>query len=582
MNSIEMLNGYKIENYIFWVGAGISYSNPTSLPLGWDLTKFALKGSCGESVQKKVFDIWKIANQLAQTDKNNPAPLGAMPRLESILGEIEDVQNKLVKYEFNFLNGFSAFLEAPYNQNHLYLAHLLQRGATIITTNFDMCIQKAYFDLVNGKDQLVSEIKNGVYQYTSKSNHKTGKLWHIHGTSKEIGGLGATVKKVKEGLPLLFQQYLEETFNEGKLVVFLGYSLSDSFDVNIYFQNSHSRSKSSTIFIQHGETPPPLSTARLVRGFKDFVIENHDTTSFLSAISNLQTSVVQIEFEWQKSFEKHIIPDEKKITKSFLICKIANMLGINIDRIDPFAYQDSFQIKEYYESVDFHKTLAIIQRTRGDSKREKLHDMAVKTKESDLLGFYYAQGNYKKALEYAKSIDELIVDADKFNAELDWSTYTSMSSHCRPLITKYLKSPFLRLSRDDHAKINRLVKLTEALGNRPLRNVRYINQIATALRFNFIFKAIINSDDIENEKSVLHLYGEGASIVGFVSAFRDMAIKNYFLAKYHKGKLSFNKAQNYANKSYELAKLIGDYSGMKRAKLLINSFKILSPLYWQV
>jgi len=256
------------------------------------------------------------------------------------------------------------------------------------------------------------------------------------------------------------------------------------------------------------------------------------------------------------------------------------MLGINIDKIEPFAYQNSFQIKECYESMDFHKTLAIVQRTRGDSKRERLHDTTVKTKESDLLGYYYSQGDYMKALEYAKSIDELISDADKINTELDWSTYTSMSAHCRPLVTKHLKSPFSKPSQDDLEKIKRLIKLTETLGNRPLRNVRFINQIATAFRFHFILKAILDNNDVDNEKTVLQLYGEGASIVGFVSAFRDMAIKNYFLAKHHKGKFFFRNAQKYANKSYELANLIGDHSGMKRAKQLINFFKILSPLYW--
>lgn len=577
---MEILSNYKIENCVFWVGAGISRPNPTALPLGWDLTKFALKETCGESVQNKVFEIWGNANQLAQTSMDNPTPLGTIPRLESILGEIDDVQKKLIGHKFNFLNGFSAFPEAPYNQNHFHLANLLHRGATIVTTNFDLCIQKAYFDLTNAKDQLTPELENGIYLYTSQSNNTVGNLWHIHGISKEITSLGATVRKVKEGIPQSFQQYLDKIFDEGKLVIFLGYSASDSFDVNIYFQNNLSVAKSNAIFIQHGDTKPSHGTASIGKGFKDFIIENHDTTVFLGAVSKTQARVNQAAFDWKNSFEKHIIPDEKGITRDFLTCKMANMFGISIDKIKPSAYQNSFQIEKYYETLDFHKTLAIVQRTRGDAKTEMLHDTTVKTKDSDLLGYYYAQGDDKKALEYAKSIHDLIFEADKFNTELDWSTYTSMSANCRPLVTKQLKSPFAKPSQDDLAKIKKLIKLTDILGNRPLSNVRFINQIATALRFNFIFKAIIGINDMNQEKTILHLYGEGASIVGFVSAFRDVATKNYFLAKHHRDRSLFRDAQKYADKSYRLANLIGDHSGMKRATRLINLFKVLSPLYW--
>jgi hypothetical protein len=335
------------------------------------------------------------------------------------------------------------------------------------------------------------------------------------------------------------------------------------------------------MYIQHGDTNPPYNAMQLGKGFKNFIIENHNTTTFLSSLSKIICRRIQVNnFDWQYSFKKNTISDDKGIIKNFLICKVANMLGISIDKIEPSAYLNAFQIKTQYETVDFHKTLAIVQRTRGDSKKEKLHDTTVMTKETDLLGYYYSQGNYKKALKYAISLDDLVTDASNTATELDWSTYTSMSAHCRPLIMKYLRSPFAKPPISESEKIRKLIKLTDILGNRALQNVRFINQIATALRFHFLFKAVTGNNDIFSEKTVLHLYGEGASIVGYVSAFRDIAIKNYFLAKHNRNKSFFKDAQMYMNKSYELANLIGDHSGMKRAKTLEVFFKFLKPLYW--
>lgn len=142
---------------------------------------------------------------------------------------------------------------------------------------------------------------------------------------------------------------------------------------------------------------------------------------------------------------------------------------------------------------------------------------------------------------------------------------------------KYLKNPFLtKVSKTDTAKIERLMELTFLLGNRPLRNVKFINQVATALRFYFIFQALLNKNEEEIEKRVLYLYGEGASILGYVSAYRDISIKHFFLAKYGNSAHYFNEARYCVQKSYDLANLIGDISGRKRAKKLVYMFKFSS------
>ncbi len=418
IESLQNILSYPIKNWIIWVGAGISRPNPSSLPLGWELTQFALSQTCDSEVQNKIFDIWDRANKIASTSSNS-TPLGLIPRLESILGEIEDVQSKLKTHKFNFMEGFKTFVNTPYNKNHLYIAELLSSGATVITTNFDLCIQKAYRDIVQGTDELVLKIDKNTFCYEPRSNIEAGKLWHVHGTCDDVSSLGATVRMIKEGLSSEFQKYLDNRFDNSCALIFLGYSASDSFDVNLYFSNKKRSqfSNSMAAYIQHGTSSAPPNANYLIQCFRSSTIENGDTSEFLEKLSKTGYGCSRSEeiFDWKQAFlQKAILADKDKI-KEFLICKISYMLGINIDNIDSNAYRNALQLENYYDRIDFHKTLALVCRVKGISDDEKRHDLNVKVKDSDLLGFYYAQGDFKNALKYAKSVDELYQDASNLS-----------------------------------------------------------------------------------------------------------------------------------------------------------------------
>ena len=74
------------------------------------------------------------------------------------------------------------------------------------------------------------------------------------------------------------------------------------------------------------------------------------------------------------------------------------------------------------------------------------------------------------------------------------------------------------------------------------------------------------TNSLENiPEQILHLYAEGASIIGYVSAYRDMAISHHFLAKYHMRNTN-SEAKFYLNKSLALAQLIGDTPGERHAR----------------
>lgn len=582
MNFLSLITSYPINRWIIWVGAGISSREPTLLPLGLSLTDFALQECCGDAVQNRIRLLWDEANKIIATDRNG-APLGVRPRLESILGDIDEVGRQAINSEFDFLRGFKAFTTAPFNENHLYVAELLRQGATILTTNFDTCIEAAYKYLSQGSDELEVRQESGGLLCHSQKSATQGRLWHVHGTAENTATLGATIRAVKEGLSAGLQDWFHSTFKEPCALIFFGYSASDSFDVNLYFANKAEGrfADSLGIFIQHAGYEVPMNASVLVRPFGRRLIATEDTTDALMILAEGQVeSETSSKFSWKDAFLKNAILTDRSRVRDYLVCKIAFTLGVNVDFLDQQVYTKALKSERYFDELDFNKTLAYVCRVQGKSELEKRHDLKVKRTDDDLLGYYYSKGDLRRAINYAKPISELFKDASRPGVELDWRTYTSMSAHCRTFVEKYLRRPFIaRVEEEDRQQIEELLKLTDLLGNVPLRNVRFINQVATALRFSFLFRALIHgSNEEEIVERVLYLYGEGASVAGFISTYRDMAIKEYFLTKYH-NRGSLSAAIAHVKRSLALATLVGDNPSIKRAKKLSAYFNIYSSIH---
>jgi hypothetical protein len=136
---------------------------------------------------------------------------------------------------------------------------------------------------------------------------------------------------------------------------------------------------------------------------------------------------------------------------------------------------------------------------------------------------------------------------------------------------KYLMNPFTGgVSGGDRARAERLLELTDVLSNVQLRTVRFINQVCTALRFNFLLRALLDGVlDERNIERALSLYAEGASVAGLIGTYRDLAITHFFLRRFHR-RGSLTEAAVHASKSMRLAGIIGDAPGLKRAKRLKN------------
>jgi hypothetical protein len=579
MELSELIAAYPAERRVFWVGAGVSYPGPSALPLGIPLTDFALQQCCGDAIRQRLRQVWDEANKIV-AQPGNDKPLGIAPRLESVLGDIDDVGKQSRDCEFDFLRGFESFLEAPYNENHLCLARLYASRATVITTNFDICIETACGRLPIVGDVLEAGREFGVHFYGGKP--AGARIWHIHGTAESLQTLGATIRAVQEGLPEAFCGWLDGVLERGCLLVFLGYSASDSFDVNLYFSDKAAGAfpNSTGLFIQHAGGDVPPNAGLLLRPFGRSRIEVADTSEWLRGLSGGEVECGgRAPFEWKDVFLRRAALVGRERVRDFLICKLAFTLGLNIDILDEAAYEGALRSEAYFDALDFHKTLAYVCRVQDKGNLEKRHDLKVKRDDSDLLGYYYSKGDSRRALRHARPIVELHADAIRGVGELNWRTYTSMSAHCRPLVMKYLKNPFAGgVTNDDRGRLEEMIELTAALGNMPLRNVRFINQVATALRFNFMFEALLlGAPSEETFRRVMSLYGDSASLAGFIGAYRDASVRDFFLFKYHhRGHLGNALAQ--VEVSLRLATLVGDVPGAKRARKLKTLYKVHSWL----
>lgn len=581
MDVPNFVHDFPPERWLLWVGAGVSYPAPSSLPLGIPLTLFALEECCGETVTTNVRRLWAEANAIIGAP-DAPEPLGRVPRLESILGDVDGVRAKSVGSSFDFLMGFRAFIDAPFNQNHLYIAELLRRGVSVVTTNFDTGIEAAYRHLTRGGDELTLGREFDTPCYGSRSDPNVGKVWHVHGTAQDVRSLGATVAAVKEGMPGGFRDWLDGVLSADSLVIFLGYSASDSFDVNLYFGGKPpgDLTASASWFVQHAGTEVPPNAAMLVNPFGRKLTTTQATGEVLRALSGAPPEPPPAEtFPWRERFLRNAVTADVGRVRPYLVCKLAFTMGVNVNLLSETAYADALKREQDFDPKDFHSTLAYVCRVQGAAKSEQRHDALSKRGFVESLGYHYSAGHARRALRYAKSLDELFEDARGVGAELDWSTYTSMSTHCRPLVTKYLFNPLIaKVTPEDGRKIGTLLELTELLSGVELRNVQFINQVATALRFSFLFKALLGGvRDDPTVALMLGLYGDGASVAGFISAYRDMSIMNFFLARFHRSD-SLREAMACADRSMQLARAVGDIPSVRRASRLGTYLRLYSLL----
>jgi len=487
LKTIVDMNSFKRDQWIIWVGAGISHPSPTNLPLGMKLTEFSLEKTCGEDESHRIFSIWERAKKLINHQKDY-SDFGFIPRLESILDVINEVEEKSTNTSFSFMKGFQSFLDAPSNSLHHNLAILLSQGAKIITANFDLCIENAYENLHCGNDKLIPDRFGTLTIFKSQKVRNTGEVWHYHGTADELSSLGATLKIIKDGLSNNVGIKLSELIAHSKILLFIGYSFSDAFDINPFFDNLPDRFFSDTkaIYYQHrstnGNTPNTIAPPNIMKHLKCFKESQYDYGDTGDLLINLSgnNEVFNGSFDWEDAFIKDANLNDRDKIRPFMVCRMANFLGINTSKISHTAYKDAMSFQTCYPHDDFLDTMAVVLRKQGKfglEKKQHLQKKYLRTGnliEPDMLGYYYGIGDYKQASAYACKLNEISAEAASSHKVLNWRYYTSMAVYCRPIIQKYLVKIFKRnIESDDIQKLTSFLPILDSLGNRALKNPAY-------------------------------------------------------------------------------------------------------------
>jgi len=215
---------------IFWIGAGIDRRAPTCLPLGDDLRSEFLKFSIGNTLSELIDDEWKRTYEQLAILLSKRVWLSESQRLETIIDCIQEFEDNLLVKDSSVIKGLSCFEDVEPNHNHFVLAHYLLKGASVVTTNYENCMQKAYARITKNHQALsisYEDPASSVYVFCDKC-YSSGEVHYIHGIASEPKKIGISLSSIKKGLGEEFPKWFNEWVREGKTIVYLGYSGSDS------------------------------------------------------------------------------------------------------------------------------------------------------------------------------------------------------------------------------------------------------------------------------------------------------------------------------------------------------------------
>ncbi|MHA3838271.1 hypothetical protein ACXR8F_21365 [Terrabacter sp. AAH1] len=229
---VERLQAAGPRSTVFFSGAGISADAPTCGPLGRQLTDNALDA---------FFD--SDTRVLLNGDPKN-GELGYYerlglegwyrPRLEVVLDVV------FAQYgEDGLRHILDGLVRAEPNANHAFFGRHLLAGGGHATANFDTCIERT-------------------------DARTAGQVLHFHGalTSASLAELGARMAVIENGLPQRTAVDLDALLfgTPGLVLVFVGYSGSDYFDITPHLISRAPRAAGQTIFWHHFNPSEPDTT----------------------------------------------------------------------------------------------------------------------------------------------------------------------------------------------------------------------------------------------------------------------------------------------------------------------------------
>lgn len=212
----------------FFVGAGISIDPPANL------------------LPAKVFSKYLLELCAVPEEMDNLLQIPTL-RYEMMV----DIIQRYFDSQLDFMDYFEQFTQP--NLIHYFLAHCIQHGAVVATTNFDYLIEHALLKIIDKESQANVTLVLTNKDFERYSNPATlwdaGKLgvYKIHGAKRNIitnmkttDSLMTSLSAFGKGPKILSldpskEELLRNAIGDRTLVI-LGYSGSDDFDISPLFR----------------------------------------------------------------------------------------------------------------------------------------------------------------------------------------------------------------------------------------------------------------------------------------------------------------------------------------------------------
>ena len=219
------------------------------------------------------------------------------PRLEFVIGEMDKMDRCINAANFqkednqkqycrpSSLNVVSQFQFAEPNNTHRRLVEFLKAGSEMITANWDVCLEKAARMDISAVTELHQMKAVSSLDYT---------VYHYHGVSTDLSSTpGATLKEISRKLPKGFTDWLEQCFEDGYDIVFIGYGAVDVFDIKPFFESIKDKNYSGrAYYVKHCSDESKVEEAEkddnflyLLEPFAESEVCYGKTENFLDVLS---------------------------------------------------------------------------------------------------------------------------------------------------------------------------------------------------------------------------------------------------------------------------------------------------------
>ncbi len=437
------------QKYFFIAGAGCSINSPSNLPSSNEIMEEVIRFTCAES---EIESISKLEGLKFET-------------LVEIIRNQIDSDLKIIEY-FEQCN-------EP-NSIHFFLAEMINKGHTVLTTNFDFLIEQALIKSNNVKDNIFSVITEEDYkEFRNILEHfNTGKkfVFKLHGSMKDILTERSTkeyflslIKKIgsyNSEFDLFFVEpykgvLLNKLLNNASLIL-IGYSGKNDFDIIPILKKYHKLKK--ILWVNHvTNNNENVSIFKVEKSSKEYSQNKDDLDNILLEIKNYNPNVELFrinsdsikfiknfaDFEYISNAHSFTIEFKDWLRQNIempnMMMKylIPHILYFNFDRFDDsfrcgiraleyFGKNDDqnhkllilnniawfyFRMGNYSEAIlKFEETLRI-SRNLGDKNREIIYL-------SNLGEIYERIKNFPKALQIYKDAMKIVQETGNLTEEL--------------------------------------------------------------------------------------------------------------------------------------------------------------------